>query len=84
MSCRLNKIDAQEVIVNLAKKQHLRAEYKSVNPLGKIPCYTEDGFSLAESGAILRYLAATNEVPDHWYPGRFQKIFRKAGLPFLF
>lgn len=34
---------------------------------------SQDGnFTLPESAAILRYLAATQEVPDHWYPRKLK------------
>ena len=46
-------------------------EYRAINPLGKIPCYTEPDFSLGETAAIMKYLAITNSVADHWYPGKY-------------
>jgi len=40
-----------------------------------MPMDVQEGtFVLPESASILRYLATTSEVPDHWYP-------RKACLP---
>ena len=30
----------------------------------------EDNFVLPESASILRYIASTKEVPDHWYPSK--------------
>jgi len=30
----------------------------------------EGTFVLPESASILRYLATTKEVPDHWYPSK--------------
>lgn len=77
----MNKIDAEEVIVNIAKKEHLRPEYKATNPLGKIPCLVEGDFALGESAAILKYLAATNNVADHWYPG--MRLPRNISLFFI-
>ncbi|HEY4280191.1 MAG TPA: glutathione S-transferase family protein [Conexibacter sp.] len=41
--------------------------YLAVNPLGGIPALDDDGFMLAESQAILRYLAA-RERRDDLYP----------------
>src|SRR2546423_4343010 len=32
-------------------------EYRKVNPFGRVPFIVEDGFALAESNAILLYLA---------------------------
>lgn len=56
--------------MDLGKGEHKTSWYKSINPIGKVPFYTEDDFSLAESAAILGYLAESNPniVEDHWYP----------------
>lgn len=56
--------------MDLGKGQHTTSWYKSINPLGKVPFYTEGDFSLAESAAILWYLAEANSavIEDHWYP----------------
>lgn len=43
------------------------AEYLAVNPIGGIPALDDDGFQLAESHAILRYLA-TREGRVDLYP----------------
>jgi glutathione S-transferase len=42
--------------------------YLAVNPVGGIPALDDDGFVLAESNAILRYLAG-REGRDDLYPG---------------
>lgn len=55
-------------MVNIAKGEHWTSQYRAINPLGKIPCYAEPGFSLGESASIMRYLASTNKIADHWYP----------------
>merc|ERR1712137_696878 len=36
----------------------------------------DDGFVMAESVAILRYLARERKVADHWYPSDSMKQFR--------
>ena len=46
--------------------------------MGQVPALIEtdsDGktFCLAESHAILKYLAATRKVEDHWYPADVKK-----------
>lgn len=43
---------------------------ENINRFKKIPCINDNGFKLAESVAILRYLTRENEkaVADHWYP----------------
>ena len=49
-------------------------EYAKINPAKQIPAIVEvdkvsgETFILSEHGTIMRYLAQTREVPDHWYP----------------
>jgi len=51
------------------KKEQRTPEYLAINPFGKVPAIVEDdGFILFESSTVLRYLANTRDVPDHWYP----------------
>jgi len=45
--------------------------YVAVNPVGGIPALADDGMVLAESNAILRYLAA-REQRDDLYPGHLR------------
>lgn len=51
--------------------EHLTDDYfENINRFKKIPCINDNGFKLAESVAIFRYLTRENEnaVADHWYP----------------
>ncbi|XP_047050288.1 glutathione S-transferase T1-like [Lolium rigidum] len=67
--CRVNRIDFEEVTVDLLKAQHLTSEFKKINPMGQVPAIVDGRFKLYESHAILRYLATVFPgVPDHWYP----------------
>ena len=45
------------VKVNLARGEQLTAEFTAINPNQKIPAMVDGGVTLAESGAILVYLA---------------------------
>jgi glutathione S-transferase len=45
------------VTVNLAKGEHTRPEFRSLNPAGKLPVLVDDDFVLTESVAIVVYLA---------------------------
>jgi glutathione S-transferase len=42
--------------------------YRAMNPVGLIPTLEENGFSLFESNAILRYLANAYAPGGDWYP----------------
>jgi glutathione S-transferase len=44
-------------VVDLMKGEHLKPEYKAINPNCLVPVLDDDGFLLTESGAIIRYLA---------------------------
>lgn len=74
--CRVNDLKVQEKVVNIAKGGTRSDEYRHINPLGKLPCLQEHNFVLPESASILRYIASTKEVPDHWYPRDPQQCAR--------
>ena len=52
--------------INLAKGEHHQPEYLAINSYGKIPAISDNGFTLAESNAIIRYLA--NKYNANLYP----------------
>lgn len=66
--CRVNGIEAQEHRVDIAKGGTRSQEYRDINPLGKLPCLQDGDFVLPECASILRYLAESHSVSDHWYP----------------
>lgn len=49
--------------INLAQKQNLQSDFRSVNPQMLVPTYEEAGFSLGQSMAILEYLEETYPEP---------------------
>uniref|UniRef100_A0A669PZQ9 glutathione transferase n=1 Tax=Phasianus colchicus TaxID=9054 RepID=A0A669PZQ9_PHACC len=51
-------------------------EFRKVNVLMKVPALRDGSFTLAESVAILMYLARKFKTPDHWYPSDLQKQAR--------
>ncbi|CAM6116733.1 unnamed protein product [Calypogeia fissa] len=70
---RANNIQHEEKMLVLAKQEHKKPEFLAINPMGLVPAMVDDDFKLFESHAILRYLATTRSVPDHWYPADPQK-----------
>jgi hypothetical protein len=71
--CRVNEIEADVQIVSLWKKETREPPFLAINPLGKVPAIDDGGFTLSESHTIMRYLAATRTVADHWYPEDLEK-----------
>ncbi|XP_058444862.1 glutathione S-transferase theta-1-like [Malaya genurostris] len=64
------KIPHQKCPKALRKWEHTTTDFlRNVNRFGKVPAIVQnDNFKLAESIAILRYLAREYSVADHWYP----------------
>ncbi|XP_060613878.2 glutathione S-transferase theta-3-like [Anolis sagrei] len=71
-----NKIPFEFKLVELTKGQHKGEDFLKVNPDGKVPAMRDGDFALAESIAILLYLARKHRAPDHWYPSDLQKRAR--------
>jgi glutathione S-transferase len=44
-------------LVDIEKGEHKRPEFLKLNPMGKLPAVVDQGVPIAESGAILLYLA---------------------------
>lgn len=65
------EIPYEFTIINLAKGEQKSPEYLKLNPLGRVPAIDDDGFHLAESNAIVRYLADKNNSP--LYPKDLKK-----------
>ncbi|CAF1364719.1 unnamed protein product [Rotaria magnacalcarata] len=63
-----NNIEHQVHEVGIMKGETKSAAFKQVNPSGKIPAIVDDGFQLGESHTIMRYLCASRNLPDHYYP----------------
>ncbi|XP_065084634.1 glutathione S-transferase theta-1-like [Ochlerotatus camptorhynchus] len=70
------KIPYERNLVNLGKGQHLTEEFKAINRFQKAPCIIDKDLHLAESVAIVRYLAREYKFPEHWYPTDSRKRAR--------
>jgi len=66
--CRMNGIEYEYVHIRIIAMQARTPEFAKINPTQRVPCIDEDGFKLRESVTIMRYLATTRNVADHWYP----------------
>lgn len=55
------------VEVDLAARQHKSADFLRLNAFGQVPMLEDDGFAIADSNAILVYLAGKYGRKD-WYP----------------
>ena len=53
-------------VIDLSKGQHMSPEFKAINPYGKVPAMKDGDFTLAESGAIIKYMA--RKVKSPLYP----------------
>ena len=53
----------EKKLVDLTKGEHKSEDYLAINPYGKIPALSDDGFNLSESAAIMRYLAVRENSP---------------------
>lgn len=64
-----SKVPFQACPVALRNGEHLSDEYKeNVSRFQKVPAIENNGFKLAESVAIIRYLAREFNIPDNFYP----------------
>ncbi len=53
-------LNYEYIKVNLREGEHKKPEFLRLNPIGKIPAIDDDGFTLFESNAIIKYLADKN------------------------
>lgn len=78
--CKLNKIPFEFIETRVGKREHMADDYvEKVNPAQIVPAIVEvdkktgEEWKLFESHAILRYLARSRKVADHWYPQDLKK-----------
>ncbi len=57
------------VSIDILKKENLGEEYLKINKRGLVPAIIDGDFHLAESNAILKYLAESREsIPESYWP----------------
>ncbi|MEL6747377.1 MAG: glutathione S-transferase family protein [Pseudomonadota bacterium] len=61
-------LEYEKVTIDLTKKDHLAPEFLAINPMHKVPVLDDNGVVLADSSAILVYLARTYKAGHQWYP----------------
>ncbi|XP_059839274.1 glutathione S-transferase theta-3-like isoform X3 [Hypanus sabinus] len=67
-----NNIAFDFKFVSLRAGQQFSEEFGKVNLLRRVPALKDGDFILAESVAILKYLAGKYRTPNHWYPSDLQ------------
>ncbi|EDX18466.1 GD17492 [Drosophila simulans] len=69
---RLSNMPFEDCVVALRNGEHLTEDFKKeINRFQRVPCIHDNGYKLAESVAILRYLSAKGKIPEHLYPKYF-------------
>ncbi|MHC8303451.1 glutathione S-transferase family protein [Pseudomonas sp. PB3P13] len=63
----LMQLPTELIFVDLAKGAHKQPDYLAINPLGQVPAIDDQGVVLADSNAILVYLAQ-KYGQGHWLP----------------
>jgi glutathione S-transferase len=66
--CSLLKLPVKVVQVNLPAGEQKKPDFLSKNPFGQVPVMEDDGVTLADSNAILVYLASRYDKTGTWYP----------------
>ncbi|HEY0287381.1 MAG TPA: glutathione S-transferase [Pseudomonas sp.] len=61
-------LDTEPVFVDLANGAHKQPEFLALNAFGQVPVIDDNGTVLADSTAILIYLAKTYDASGQWLP----------------
>lgn len=64
----LLQLPFETIDVDLAAAEHKTAQFLARNPLGQVPVIEDGDFTLADSNAILVYLALTHDPQRRWLP----------------
>ncbi|WAB99214.1 MULTISPECIES: glutathione S-transferase family protein [Pseudomonas] len=86
----LLNLPTELVFVDLAKGAHKQPEFLAINPFGQVPVIDDNGTVIADSNAILVYLAGTYDKRGQWLPqdplaaARVQRWLSVAAGPVAF
>ena len=75
--CEELGIDFERIDAGMAYGVNKTASYLQMNPNGLVPTLDDDGFTLWESHAIMRYLASKFDLSGEWYG---PEIHRRASV----
>jgi glutathione S-transferase len=64
----LLSLDFESVDVDLLAGEHKGEAFLALNPFGQVPVMVDDDVVIADSNAILIYLAERYDTAGHWYP----------------
>jgi glutathione S-transferase len=75
----LLKLPCELIDVDLAAGEHKAPAFLALNPFGQVPVIEDGTVTLADSNAILVYLASTYDERRHWWPadGRAQAAVQR-------
>lgn len=58
----------EKVEIDLVKGEHKQPEFLALNPFGQVPVIQDGEFTIADSNAILTYLALRYDTSGRWLP----------------
>jgi len=61
-------IDAKRIDVDLLNGEHRKTEFLTKNPFGQVPILEDGDITVADSNAILVYLARKYDADNRWLP----------------
>ena len=64
----LLKLPYETIDMDMANSAHKRPEFLKISPFGLLPAIDDDGYTLADSNAILTYLIKTYASDSYWLP----------------
>ena len=63
--CADHEITLEQVFVDLMAGEHMQEDFLKVNPMQRVSVLEDDGMTLTESSAILKYLAEKSGSPTY-------------------